>query len=311
MNNIQNIAVYLGSSGHCRPVFKQTARRLGRLIAQKNKTLVYGGMDAGLMGIIANETLNGDAQVIGVVPKGLKESQRTHPRLSQTIFVESLWERKFEMFRHMDAAITLAGGYGTTDELLEVLYWSHLGYHTKPSVLVNTEGYYDDFIAFIDTLPDLSREHLIIVDTLEEAFKHLEKWTPPSIKNSVKTLPNFENEILRDTDEPFIVDKASIKNAYILTTALGLKQLQKHERAIGILNENGQFDLLLKWIKRAQKETFITRHCTQLYSVDPTLKGLKEKLAHQPKIKIDLSHEKWGKSQTPTSLELTETEAIQ
>jgi len=311
MNNIKNIAVYLGSSGHCRSTFKQTAAKLGQLIAERNKTLIYGGMDAGLMGIVANNTLEGGAEVIGIVPKDLKDSLRIHPHISKTIMVSSLWERKLEMFHQMDAAITLAGGYGTADEMFEVLYWAHLGAHAKPMVLVNTDGYYDDLIAFMDALPDLPRKHLIIVDTIEEAFTHLDEWKPPQNEHSSNIHPHFENEILQNTNEPFIVCKASVKDAYILTTALGLKQLQKHERPIGVLNTNGQFDLFLKWVEHAKEETFITKNCTQLYSVGSTIEELEGKLEHQPKIHIDLNNDKWGKSETPAQLNINELEPNQ
>ncbi len=297
MKNLKNIAVYLGSSGRCRLIFKQTAAKLGQLIAQKNKTLVYGGMDAGLMGIVANNTLEGGGEVIGVIPIDLKDSQRTHSNLSQKILVESLCKRKLEMFTKMDAAITIAGGYGTADELFEVLYWAHLGAHTKPMVLVNTEGYYDELISFMDTLPDLSREHLIIVDTIEEAFTRLDEWNPPIIENITNAFPHFEDKILQETVEPYIIENASVKDAYKLTTALGLKQLQKHERSIGILNTDGQYDLFLEWVKRAKEENFITKHCMHLYSVGSTDEELKEKLKHQPKIQIDLENDKWGKSE--------------
>jgi hypothetical protein len=306
MNNLKNIAVYLGSSGRCRPIFKQNAAKIGQLIAQKNKTLIYGGMDAGLMGIVANNALEGGAEVIGVIPIGLKDSLRIHPLLSQKILVNSLWERKLEMFHQMDAAITLAGGYGTADELFEVLYWAHLGSHTKPMVLVNTEGYYNELIAFMDTLPDLPRELLIVVNTPEEAFARLDQWKQPPIDNASSTFTHFEDEILHETDEPYIIENASVKDAYILTTALGLKQLQKHERSIGILNTNGQYDLFLQWVTRAQKENFITKHCMQLYSVGSTNKELKENLKLQPKIQIDLENDKWGKSETQKQRELIE-----
>ncbi len=297
MKNLNNIAVYLGSSGHCRPIFKQTAAKLGQLIAKKQKTLIYGGMDAGLMGVVANNVLAGNSKVIGIIPMGLEDNKRIHKNLSEKILVNSLWERKLEMFHHMDAAITLAGGYGTADELFEILYWAHLGAHTKPIVLVNTEKYYDDLTKFMDTLPDLPHKHLIIVETLEEAFLQLEKWNPLTIENTSNMFPHFEDEILQKTTKPYIIKNANVKDTYRLTTALGLKQLQRHERSIGILNTNGQYDLFLKWVKRAQKESFITKHCTQLYSVGKTDEELKEKLKHQPKIKIDLEHDKWGTSE--------------
>ena len=297
MNDIKNIAVYLGSSGRCRPIFKQTAAKLGQLIAERNKTLVYGGMDAGPMGIVANNALEGGTEVIGVIPVDLKDSQRAHQNLSQKKLVPSLWERKLEMFHQMDAAITLAGGYGTADEMLEVLHWAHLGLHTKPMVLVNTEGYYNDLIAFMHTLPDLPRKQLIIVKSIEDAFARLEKWNTPKTTDTYGHFPHFEDQILQETAKPYIIENSSVKEAYILTTALGLKQLQKHERSLGILNTDGQYNLFLEWVKRAQEENFITKHCTQLYSVGATKEELEEKLKHQPKIQIDLENDKWGKSE--------------
>ena len=308
MSNIQSIGVYLGSSGYCRPIFKQTAEKLGVLIAQSGKTLSYGGMDVGLMGIVANNALEAGAKVVGIVPTSLKDSQRIHPNLSKTILVESLWERKLGIFDHMDAAIVLAGGFGTVDEMFEVLYWAHLGAHAKPVVLVNTDGYYDEMISFMDTLPDLPTAHFMTADTLEEAFTHLDEWSPQPLNDkTVGTHPHFEDEILKETEEPLIIDTASVKDTYILATALSLKQIERHDRPIGILNIDGQFDLFLKWVERAQDETFITKHCTELFSVAPTMEELKEKLAAQPKISIDLSKDKWGPSQTGVHLELSKT----
>ncbi|MCK5374822.1 MAG: TIGR00730 family Rossman fold protein [Alphaproteobacteria bacterium] len=301
---MNNITVYLGSSGQCRPVFKQIAAQSGQLIAQRNNTLIYGGMDAGLMGIIANNALKNRASVTGVIPKGLKDSERIHQYLSKTILVESLWERKLEMFQQMNAAIVLAGGFGTADEMLEVLYWAHLGSHTKPVIVVNTDGYYDDFIAFIKKQPDFdfASNLLITVDTPEQAFQCLDEWSSstPSLQNDASDFTNFEERILEDTLEPFIIEEASIKDVYILSTALSLKQLQKHKRPIGLLNTNGQYDLFLKWIARAQKEAFITKNCTKLFSVASTMDELTEKLKLQPEIRIDLHRDKWKSNENIT-----------
>lgn len=309
MNNIQTVTVYLGSSGRCRPLFKETAEELGTLIGNKGKSLVFGGMDSGLMGIVANNALNAGAHVTGIVPKTLKDSERMHPDLQETILVPSLWERKLKMFHRADATITLAGGFGTIDEILEVLHWADLGSHDKPIVLINTEGYYDDFITFLGTLPDLPRNHFILADSPEDAFNKLEAWQPPKVANSVDNLyPHFEDEILAETEGHLVIDGATVKNTYVLATALGLKQLQRHDRPIGILDTEGKFAPLMKWIKSSQDEKFITDHCMKLFSIDNTIEGLNEKLANQPIVNIDLHVEKWGPSETRTHIELKEKE---
>lgn len=293
---IQNIAVYLGSSGHSRPIFKQTAENMGRLIAQKEKSLIYGGMDAGLMGILADSALKHEAHVTGVIPETLRDSDRTHKELNKTIIVQTLRERKIEMFQRMDASITLPGGYGTADEMLEILHWASLGLHKKPSVLVNTEGYYDPLITFMKECPDLPDELFIIAETPEEALEKLETWALKTAKTTDNKFPNYEDEIiLKETDQPLIFEKATIKNAYILSSALSLKQLGRHQRPIGILDPNNKYALFVEWIKRARNETFVTKHCLDLFSIAPENGGLWESLASQPHINIDLALEKWGK----------------
>ena len=307
MKNIHMLTIYLGSSGRCRRVFKDTARRMGQLIGEQDKTLVYGGMDAGLMGIVANAALSATAQVTGIIPKSLKDSERIHPNLSETILVPDLWERKRKMFKRADAIITLPGGFGTIDEALEALYWGYLGMHNKPVVLVNVEGYWDDFLAYLDTLPDLAKEYLIVTDSPEGVFEELRCWSPPMITGDPDHLPHFEGDILAHMEEPLVIDHASVKDSYILATALGLKQLGKHSRPMGLLNTGGQFDALLRWIDRAQEEHFITDRCKMLYGVDETMANLNQKMATLETIEIDLEHEKWGPGETRTHIEIKET----
>ena len=143
MNSIETLTVYLGSSGHARPIFKNAAIELGRLIGESSKRLVYGGMDAGLMGLLAIAALEAGAHVTGIIPRKLKDSERILKNLSDTVMVEDLWDRKKRMFKQADAIISLPGGYGTLDESLEMLYWAALNLHNKPLVLVNIEGYWD------------------------------------------------------------------------------------------------------------------------------------------------------------------------
>ncbi len=306
MNKIKTLTVYLGSSGKCRPIFKESAKKMGNLIGEHKNSLVYGGMDAGLMGIVANHALDSGAHVTGIIPKSLKDSERIHPNLCETILVPDLWERKFKMFRRADAIITLAGGFGTIDEVLEALYWAALGLHHKPIILVNTDNYWDDFISFLKSLPDITKTHLVIADDVDDVFDKLDKWEVPAYPVKLDRFPHFEKEILANINEPLIIEKATVKDAYLLATALGLKQLDKHQRHIGLLNDNKQFDDLLKWIYLAQKEHFITEKCTKLFSVSDNMKDLLLKLDKQSEIHIDLHNEKWGPSETTTHIELKE-----
>ncbi|MDH5721949.1 MAG: TIGR00730 family Rossman fold protein [Alphaproteobacteria bacterium] len=307
MNNIKSLAVYLGSSGLCRDVFKETARKTGQIIGESNRELVYGGMDAGLMGIVASSSLEYGAHVTGIIPKSLKDSERVHPNLNETILVPDLWERKRLMFQRADVVIVLPGGFGTIDEALEALYWANLSLHKKPIVFVNIEGYWDHLIEFLKTLPDMPYNYYIEVSNTEQIIPKLESWKAPSIiiKSEIN-YPHFEDDILRQDNKDLIIDNANIKNTYILATALGLKQLGKHNRPIGLLNDKGQFDLFLKWVRTAQNEHFITPKCTRLFSVAGSMETLEEVLNTQKETKIDLHEEKWGPSETETHIEIVE-----
>tara|TARA_B100001989_G_C24542893_1_gene468744 strand:- start:818 stop:1747 length:930 start_codon:yes stop_codon:yes gene_type:complete len=307
MQRINSVTVYLGSSGLCRDIFKETARETGKLIGQSKRELVYGGMDAGLMGIVANYSLEYGAHVTGIIPKSLKDSERIHPKLDETILVPDLWERKYLMFQRAEAIIALPGGFGTIDEALEVLYWADLSLHTKPIIFVNTDGYWNDFLAYLKTLPDMKQNYCLVANTVEDIFHKLEAWPKPSllVKKEV-SYPHFENEILAQENENLIIETADVKNSYLLATALGLKQLGKHDRPMGLLNDKGQFNSLLKWIDTAQKEHFITPKCTKLFSVANTIDDLENMLASQDETNIDLHSEKWGPSVTPTHIEIVE-----
>jgi uncharacterized protein (TIGR00730 family) len=295
MNTVEILTVYLGSSGHARAVFNDSAAALGRLIAASGKKLVYGGMDAGLMGILAASTLEDGGTVTGIIPQNLKDSERILGGLTATILVEELSDRKKMMFQMADAIIALPGGFGTLDESLEVLFWGARKLHAKPLVLVNVEGYWNDLIPYLQSLPDFDPAYLIVAQTLEEIFPQLERWSKPVILAGTPThYPHFEDEIMRATDEPILIDKASVENTYFAICAMGLKQLHKTKRAIGLLNTGGQFDGLVKWLHTAAKETFITQNCLKLFTVHENEKDLREALKHQEYIEIDLHRAKWG-----------------
>lgn len=298
MNNMNTLTVYLGSSGHCANIYKDAARALGAEIGRSGKTLVYGGMDAGLMGLLALSALEAGGDVAGIVPRKIDDSKRILEGLTQTILVDELCERKKQMFLMADAILALPGGFGTLDESLEVLYWGSLKLHSKPLVLINIEGYWDDLIAYIETLPDFDPQYLIIVEKVEDAIPALEKWeAPPPVKTPLH-FPHFEDEIGRATNQPIVVDIPTLENTYFAVCAIGLKQLGKHTRPIGFLNENNAFDGLLAYFKRASEETFITKKCLGLYASHENAQMLHSILDNQESIDIDLQKEKWGASVT-------------
>ncbi|MCB1650680.1 MAG: TIGR00730 family Rossman fold protein [Alphaproteobacteria bacterium] len=298
MNNINMLTVYLGSSGHARPVFKDSARALGAMIAREGKHLVYGGMDAGLMGLLAKSALDHGGRVTGIIPRKIKDSERILPDLSETILVEELCDRKKRMFLMADAVLALPGGFGTLDESLEILYWGGLKMHRKPLVLINIEGYWDDLIPYLQGLEDFDPRYLIVAQTLNELFPALQSWSAPDIPHATHDhYPHFEDEIMRNTSEPIVIDKASVENTYFAICAMGLKQLGKHGRGIGLLNTGGQFDGLIAWLKRAAQERFITEKCLQLFTVDTDEARLRETLRAQKPVHIDLHGEKWGESE--------------
>jgi len=295
MNNIETLTVYLGSSGHCRDIFKDSARALGETIGKSGKKLVYGGMDAGLMGILAMNAMKAGAHVTGIIPQKLKDSERILPNLSDTILVPELCDRKKQMFLTADAILALPGGFGTLDESLEVLYWGYLQYHNKPLLLINIDGYWNPLIAYLKTLQDFDERFLIVADSVEETIPALESWKPPLTDIKIpQHLPHFEDEICRDTDEPIFIDKASVENTYYAICALGLKQLGKHKRAIGLYNKDGQFEGLQHWIEKAATESFITQKCLGLYNIDSDENALRHALKNQSSIEINLHEEKWG-----------------
>jgi len=137
------------------------------------------------------------------------------------------------------------------------------------------------------------------VDSVEDVIPTLENFTPPPAPSTqADRFPHFEDEIARDTKEPILIDIASIENTYYAICAIGLKQLHKHKRAIGFLNQNGEFDHLLNWIKSAAIERFITQHCLELFTVGTNETALREELRNQEYVEIDLHEAKWGKAES-------------
>ena len=145
------MAVYCGSANGTNPAFLAGAVALGEAIASAGLGLVYGGAIAGLMGAVADAALAGGAEVIGVLPGVLAGKEIAHSRLTRLELVETMHQRKARMMELADAFLILPGGYGTLEELLETVTWAQLRLHTKPCILVNTAGYWDGLLKFLDT----------------------------------------------------------------------------------------------------------------------------------------------------------------
>lgn len=144
------VCVYCGSSMGTDPAYAEATTRLATSIASRGLRLVYGGARAGLMGLLADTVLEQGGEVEGVIPQVLVEWEVAHQGLTALHIVDSMHDRKAKMAELSDAFIALPGGIGTLEELIEVYTWSYLGIHDKPLGLVNTNGYYDGFTAFLD-----------------------------------------------------------------------------------------------------------------------------------------------------------------
>ena len=143
MNNIRNIAVYAASSTALDEVYFEAAARLGSLLAMSGKTLVYGAGSIGLMGAAADSALKHNGKVIGVIPQFMVEQNWHHSGCTEMVVTQTMHERKAHIANISDAFVALPGGVGTFEELCEIITWKQLGLHTKPIVILNTNGYYD------------------------------------------------------------------------------------------------------------------------------------------------------------------------
>jgi uncharacterized protein (TIGR00730 family) len=137
------VCVFSGSSAGARPVYTQQARNLGQQLSQRGIGLVYGGSSRGLMGVVARAVLAGGGEVIGVIPQHLLDRGSGGSPLGEQRVVGSMHERKALMADLADAFIAMPGGFGTLDELFEIVTWAQLGLHSKPIGLLNVAGYFD------------------------------------------------------------------------------------------------------------------------------------------------------------------------
>lgn len=148
-NHLKNIAVFCGSNSGKNNAFKLAAKELANVLVKNNLALVYGGGRLGLMGEIADQMLQLNGKVIGVIPKNLVEKERAHLGIQDLRIVDSMHKRKALMAELADGFIAMPGGIGTLDEFFEVWTWAQIGLHKKPCAILNTGNYFDNLITFI------------------------------------------------------------------------------------------------------------------------------------------------------------------
>ena len=183
---MNRITVFCGSSFGTDNYFEFQAKELGKKLAQENIELVYGGANVGLMGAVANGTLQNAGKVIGVLPNFLKSKEIAHNGLTELILVDSMHERKTKMNELCDGVITLPGGFGTLEELFEMLTWGQLGLHRKPIGILNINGFYDNLIAFLDDmvtkglLKEINRKMVLIDEDVNELITKMKTYKAPT-----------------------------------------------------------------------------------------------------------------------------------
>jgi uncharacterized protein (TIGR00730 family) len=182
---LQRICVFCGSSSGTGEIYIESARAVGRLLCERNIELVYGGGRVGLMGAVADACLAAGGRVTGVIPQLLVDKEVAHRGLTELRVVQTMHERKALMADLADAFLALPGGYGTWDELCEVLTWSQIGIHRKASALLNVNGYYDPLLAMVDRavaegfLRDVHRELLLTDTDPARLLDRLESYVTP------------------------------------------------------------------------------------------------------------------------------------
>ena len=146
---MKRVAVYCGSATPSDPVYIDSARAVGRSLAERGIGVVYGGGKLGPMGAVADSALEAGGEVIGVIPTALVNAEVAHRGLSELHVVDTMHERKARFTELSDGFLTIPGGTGTMDELWEAMSWAQLGYHAKPVALLNVAGFYDGLLEFV------------------------------------------------------------------------------------------------------------------------------------------------------------------
>ncbi len=185
---MNTICVYCGSSPGREPAYADAARDLGKLLADRGLSLVYGGAGVGIMGEVADAVLAGGGEAIGIIPEALAVKEVAHDGLTRQHVVKSMHERKALMAELSDGFIALPGGWGTFEEIFEMLTWAQLGFHEKPCGLLNAAGYYDHLHAFLEHaveegfVPPVCRSMLMVETDPEALLERFSSYRAPAVR---------------------------------------------------------------------------------------------------------------------------------
>lgn len=183
-----NIVVYCGASHGNDPIYKQAAQKVGEWIVNQKHTLIYGGGNAGLMGVIADTVLEKEGKVIGVMPTFLMERELAHPKLTKMYSVVTMAERKQKMLDLGDVCIALPGGPGTLEEITEMISWARIGQNPNPCILFNENKFYDPLAFIYDSMvtngfmTQSDREKTLFSNSLPEITKFIQSYIPPEAR---------------------------------------------------------------------------------------------------------------------------------
>jgi uncharacterized protein (TIGR00730 family) len=184
---MKRITVFCGSSFGTEEIYKEQASLLGETLAKQNIELVYGGANVGLMGAVADGVLNNGGKAIGVLPNFLRSKEIAHLGLTELILVESMHERKTKMNDLCDGVIALPGGFGTLEELFEMITWAQLGLHKKPIAILNINGFYDSLIQLTEVmvskglLKEVNQQMLLVSDNIDDLLNKMNTYTAPTV----------------------------------------------------------------------------------------------------------------------------------
>lgn len=183
---MKSITVFCGSNTGNREVYSQTAVELGRKLAHEGIRLVYGGGKLGLMGILADSCLEHGGSVIGIIPEFLMEKEIGNLDVTELLITKDMHGRKLAMLDNCDGALALPGGFGTLDELFEMVTWAQLHLHEKPIGILNVDGYFDALLAFLDHMVDVgflsrdNRDMLLVDATMDGVLSKMARYRPTS-----------------------------------------------------------------------------------------------------------------------------------
>lgn len=194
VSELKSVCVYCGSSPGKNHIYMETGRRLGKRLADEGIDLVFGGGDVGVMGAVANATVDAGGRVTGIIPRFLRDVEIPSERIQELIITETMHERKALMYERSDAFVVLPGGIGTLEEVIEMISWAQLNQHSKPIILVSIEDYWTPFFALLDHVvahgyarPDIRRVWRTVKD-VEDILPAIREWMKGE---EAETVPKF------------------------------------------------------------------------------------------------------------------------